>query len=547
MIAEESRRQSRFGCALSFLIFRLVPLILVVAIVWTGWQVLAAVNTTAAQSGRFEERQDDYAATATALAVPGVAQSDRSYAQLVQFATNTPEADLVEPTAVPDTPVAASTQSADIPTLSAETIEIDLPDFVAPSSADEGMEIAGTAVPTQVPLIQRDYPLVNILLLGGDDSMFEDGTVRTDVMIIVSINTETRTVSMLNLPRDLFVYIPTPTMTRLNTVYGIGESMGWQPDGGFGLMAQTIFYNLGIRVHYYARVDFDGFIDIIDTLGGVNMAVDCAYQDYALLGGAEVPSAAVLADEETMLWTLPVGYYRMSGQEALWYVRTRNTSRDEFDRGRRQQQLLRSLLSEALENGTIQQLPSLWDQAMQVIDTNLTLDVMLSLAPIAFELDPSKIESFTMIRTYHTTPWQPPSGPFAGQAVQLPNYEPIRDLLVDFYQPPTSTRLSLSQSSIAVYNGTEKENFDLIAVERLRGLGYNAIGYGPADQQNYTDTIVIDQIGEDKGSLRNDIAHELNVSSENVQIQLDPNREADYKVVLGSNYNSCSGNVVPVE
>ena len=103
---------------------------------------------------------------------------------------------------------------------------------------------------------------MNILLLGGDDSLFQDGTIRTDVMMVVSLNLETRTVSLLNLPRDLFVYVPTPTMARLNTVYGIGEAFGWT-DGGFGLLAQTIFYNLGIRVHYYARVNFDGFVDIV--------------------------------------------------------------------------------------------------------------------------------------------------------------------------------------------------------------------------------------------------------------------------------------------
>jgi hypothetical protein len=172
---------------------------------------------------------------------------------------------------------------------------------------------------------------------------------------------------------------------------------------------------------------------------------------------------------------------------------------------------------------------------------------MLQLAPIAFELDPSKIESFTMTRTYHTTPWQPPSGPFAGQAVQLPNYEPIVDLLNDFYQPPTSTRLSLSQSSIAVYNGTGQENLDLVAMERLREQGFNAVAYGPAERQDYVDTVVIDQIGDDKDSLLDVIALELNATGDNVQTQLDPNREADYKVIVGQNYNSCTANVIPIE
>lgn len=541
MTQNTTSTSSRLGCVIHLVLFRVLPIVLIMAIAWTGWQVIAAQSDQTNAQSSVDARQADYASTATALSVPveGVSRDD-GY-QLVQFATNTPDADDVASTATPE----PDSQAQSTPTPYEGTIEVDLPDFYVPPGAEEGQIISGTAVPTQVPLIQRDYPLVNILLLGGDDSLFQDGTIRTDVMMVVSLNLETRTVSLLNLPRDLFVYVPTPTMARLNTVYGIGEAFGWT-DGGFGLLAQTIFYNLGIRVHYYARVNFDGFVDIIDTLGGVDMAVDCAYQDYALID-TEIPEGAYLADEEAGLWTLPVGYYRMSGREALWYVRTRNSSRDEFDRGRRQQQLIRSILSEALDSGTIQQLPTLWDQVTQVVDTNLTLDVMLRLLPIAFELDPAKIVSYSMVRTYHTTPWQPPEGPYAGQAVQLPNYQPIHDLLYDFYQPPTSTRLSLSQSSIAVYNGSPQPDLDLVAVQRLREQGFNAVAYGPAASTDYVDSVVIDQIGDEKDSLSTDIGHELNIISENILMQLDTNREADYRVIIGSNYNSCTANVLPVE
>ncbi|MCA9887842.1 MAG: LCP family protein [Anaerolineae bacterium] len=542
MTQNRVRPLSRLGCVANLLFFRIVPFLLIVAIVWTAAQVFSSQNDQSAQASSIDARRADYAATATALSVPVEDVRRQDGFQLVQFVTNTPSgSDEEAPTETP----AAVQEVLPTPTPVDGNIQVDLPDFFVPPNAQEGQVISGTLVPTQVPLIPRDYNLVNILLLGGDDSLFQDGSIRTDVMIVASLNLDTRTVSLLNLPRDLFVYVPTPTMARLNTVYGIGEAFGWT-DGGFGLLAQTIFYNLGIRVHYYARVNFDGFVDIIDTLGGVDMAVDCAYQDYALID-TEIPEGAYLADEEAGLWTLPVGYYRMSGREALWYVRTRNSSRDEFDRGRRQQQLLRAILRETLDSGTLQQVPTLWDQVTQVVDTNIPLDVMLSILPIAFELDPARIKSYTMIRTYHTTPWQPPEGPYAGQAVQLPNYQPIHDLLYDFYQPPTSTRLSLSQASIAVYNGTDKPDLDLVAVQRLREEGFNAVAYGPSDATDYADSVIIDQIGDEKGSLNVDIGHVLNITPENMLIQLDPSRQADYRVIIGSNYNSCSANVVPVE
>ena len=71
---------------------------------------------------------------------------------------------------------------------------------------------------------------------------------------------------MLSLPRDLLVYIPSGRMGRLNTAYGIGENLSWDPGGGFGLLRQTLFYNFGINVHYHARVNFSGFEAVIDRL-----------------------------------------------------------------------------------------------------------------------------------------------------------------------------------------------------------------------------------------------------------------------------------------
>lgn len=88
------------------------------------------------------------------------------------------------------------------------------------------------------------------MLLGVDSELTGVAVDRTDTMIIVSINRTTNTVSMLSLPRDLYVYIPGWTMQRLNLAFTHGEQVGWTGEG-FGLLRQTIFYNFGINVHYY--------------------------------------------------------------------------------------------------------------------------------------------------------------------------------------------------------------------------------------------------------------------------------------------------------
>ena len=122
--------------------------------------------------------------------------------------------------------------------------------------------------------------LLNILLLGNDGEITNDGFLRTDTMIVVSINRTAGTVAMLSLPRDLYVYIPGWTMQRLNLAYIHGQAGGW-PGGGFGLLRQTLLYNFGINVHYYAMVNLTGFKAIVDAVGGVDLAVDCAIEDLA--------------------------------------------------------------------------------------------------------------------------------------------------------------------------------------------------------------------------------------------------------------------------
>jgi LCP family protein required for cell wall assembly len=373
---------------------------------------------------------------------------------------------------------------------------------------------------------------MNILLMGNDGELTDDGFIRTDTMIIVSINRDAGTVSMLSLPRDLLVYIPGWTMQRLNLAYIHGEAAGWT-DGGFGLMRQTILYNFGINVHYYAMVNLTGFRAIVDAVGGVALAVDCAIEDLPLIG-ADMPAAALPPDEEGYR-ILPVGYYEMTGGEALWYARSRHTG-IEFDRGRRQMQVLRAIWRKARDTGLLQNLPTLWSEGIQYTETNLTLEDMLGLLPLAASLDPSRIENFHFLRLYHTTPWTMPDG----SNVQLPIYDTIRPMLEDFYTPPTTNQTAVEGARIRVQNGTTNADWDRVAAERLAYSGFLATASGSAAASDYSETILIDYTGSDKGSSLQEIASILNVRPENIRIEPAADREVDFDVILGANYNSCT-------
>ncbi|MBN1680567.1 MAG: LCP family protein [Anaerolineae bacterium] len=395
-----------------------------------------------------------------------------------------------------------------------------------------------TAIPTALPRLRSydtsgtPYRLLNILLIGNDGDVIPgDPSFNTDTMIIVSINRDTNTVSMVSLPRDLYVYIPNWTMQRLNLAYGRGEAIGWT-DGGWGLIRQTVLYNFGIELHYYAMVDFEGFEEIINSLGGVDIAVDCPIEDYRYQGPGE---DGVPGEEDYELWTIPVGVHHMDGDLALWYARSRRNTID-FDRGRRQQQILRAIWATAKNSGLITQIPDLWDQMTSVVETNMPLSEIIPLLPLALSMEPNDITNHFFRKNVETMAWQPPDGSY----VQLPdpNGGMLR-LMEDFLTPPTANRLRLENARIEIFNGTGNESWDLVATDRLIWEGFVPQAMGQSENGPQPETVIYDYTGNSKGSSLNELVKYLNIQPDNIILEPDPNRTADFKIVLGENYNSC--------
>src|SRR5688572_7292038 len=110
---------------------------------------------------------------------------------------------------------------------------------------------------------------VNILLLGLDRRP-DESISRTDTMILVTVDPDAKIAGMLSIPRDLWVSIPGYAEDRINKAYFNGDRDKY-PGGGPALAMKTVQYNLGVPVHFYAQIDFEGFRDIIDTLGGIDI------------------------------------------------------------------------------------------------------------------------------------------------------------------------------------------------------------------------------------------------------------------------------------
>jgi LCP family protein required for cell wall assembly len=411
-----------------------------------------------------------------------------------------------------------------------------------------------TAIPTPVNPVPVPEGVVNIMLLGSDRRE-DDGGYRTDTIIIVSINRKAGTVNMLSLPRDLYVYIPGWTMNRINAADARGASVGWK-GGGPGLLKETLLYNFGITVHYYARVDFTSFQKIVDVIGGIDVPVDCAIQSWMLksprLTRADFSNyddwVNYTGDENNYeIHTVPVGVQHMDGYTALWYARVRkgvepNQSYTDYDRARRQQQVLRAIFNQSQTMGLVPKLPDLWMQYNDLVETDMGLGNLLQLAPIAADMNNSKINSYVLTPDL-LTPWTVPTD---GSSVLLPNPGAVEQLVTIAMQPPSENYLVNNTVKVEVRNGTSVERLDEVAADRfIREGGMLVVTTGFADNQSYPNTVIYDYTGSKKARQLVRLQHLLHIADKDVIVQPDPNRTFDYLVILGADYlnRTCTYNV----
>jgi len=351
------------------------------------------------------------------------------------------------------------------------------------------------------------------------------------VIILVSVNKRENTVAMWHLPRDLLVYIPNHTMDRINLAFAYG-ARGDFPGGSFGLFKETILYNLGIELDYYARADFDDFQMIVEKLGGLEVSVDCAISDWRLID----PELDPTVEENWEYYTLPIGRQKLEPYMALWYARSRQTTND-LDRGRRQMDLLRAMWYQARETGLFEQVTELWPEAAAIIDTNMTLTDVLGFVPLAASLDMSNIARYSGSVGVHYTAFKTPDD---GREVFLPNRDELIPLIKDFLTPPTANRLSRRATTVEVVDASAWNiGFDAVAADRLAWEGFAAQRGGASGGPARDLTVLYDYTGQTKGSVLDDLMRVLRVGEAQVIVEPNPNRDVDFRVEIGRGYNSC--------
>jgi len=220
----------------------------------------------------------------------------------------------------------------------------------------------------------------NYLILGTDRR--EGWTSwRTDTVIIIGIDRAKNRAAVFSIPRDMYVQIPDYGWGRINQVDYLGEQRSGE-GGGPALISQVLSNTLGISTNHWVRLQMDGFVSIVDAIGGVNVHLDCAFYE-------------PIFNLDTQAWdyfTLPAGDVKLDGETAYWFVRLRYRESD-IGRGRRQRQFLWGLRDQLQNANLVVRFPELWGIFQNKVSTDLSLLELIELARYGGSLDPANVRA----------------------------------------------------------------------------------------------------------------------------------------------------------
>jgi LCP family protein required for cell wall assembly len=389
---------------------------------------------------------------------------------------------------------------------------------------DTSLPTPPTSIPEPAKQIGKPGEVVNIALLGNDIRWAQGG--RTDAIMLLSLNKESGEVSLLSIPRDLFVVIPGWTMNRINLALPHGHGQNYAGGGG-GLLKDTIEYNLGISVDYYVRIGFDGFVSVIDHFGGVEVVVNCPITDWKLKSNDLDPTI----EDNWMLFTLNYGTQHLDGETALWYVRSRRTSND-FDRGRRQQKLLRALAQQVQEDISLLDIPALWASHEDFIETDLTPSEIFDIARFLGNFDQLEVRHF-LLAGETVRQWTIPA---TGDSVQLLDSKLAGEVIEGFAQPSALNQAHRAPVTVIVETN-DPIMFRQVA-ENLSWYGFMPV-FKYRESQAPTQTTIVYHGTSLKGAFPELLSWIFRQESADIVLDSDSLENNDYDVLLGQNHDPC--------
>lgn len=414
---------------------------------------------------------------------------------------------------------------AGLPSIDTAAVDHSAPIAAMDSNATPDPDLAAAPAETAQPR----SPAVNVLFLGTDERADEEeGPLRTDTIILATLDLDSQTAGMLSLPRDLWVPIPNFNITtKINTAYGLGASNNYA-GGGPQLVMDTVSSFVGQEVPYYVRVNFDGFEKMIDLIGGIDIDVPKTIHD------DKYPTD----DYGYETFHLDAGLQHMDGETALKYARTRNVD-DDYSRSRRQQDVIRAILEKVRSANMLPTLlsnaPTLLSTFANSFSTNMPLDKMIELATAVVENPPQEVRQLVLDSRYGEETYSD-----QGAWILLPDRAKVRAAVNTFFTPPAlSSTESIADATdpaavnIELLNGAGVPGLAAEVRDLLEARGWHIASIGDADRGDYTQSVLINY-GVSEAMIQQ-VSNALGMQPALASVSgLNPNTHIDMRIVLGT-------------
>jgi len=324
---------------------------------------------------------------------------------------------------------------------------------------------------------------VNILAMGMGGPG-HDGPYLTDTIIVISIKPSTGEVGLISLPRDMIVQLNKNNWVKINSVYALNKAEN-ETDAAL-VTSQIIEKTLNLPIHYYGVIDFKGFEEFIDNIGGIMVNVENGFVDN------QYPTD----DFKTTTVSFTAGTQLMDGQTALIFARSRhgtNFEGSDFARSRRQQLILQAVKEKVFKFSTLlspQKLGSIYKLIDDSVETNLSIWQVIKIAKMVQNTDEDKIYRFVLDDSPESL--LEPDFTEDGAWILKPkdgNFQAVQRLVDNIFNIGF---IKEEAAKIEIQNGTLTPGLAYWTAVHLERLGYNIIKYENAQTNDYQKSIIYD-------------------------------------------------------
>ncbi|HHW56898.1 MAG TPA: LCP family protein [Clostridia bacterium] len=363
--------------------------------------------------------------------------------------------------------------------------------------------------PSDISLMQRggenkqqNLTRINVLILGLDETSLTDPK-RSDTMMVISYEPKTNKAYILSIPRDTRVQIPNYGIQKINAAY---------PIGGPRLSMDIVSQLIGQPVDYYVRIGYEGFKQLVDEIGGVemNVPIDMNYDDYA--GGLHIH--------------LKKGIQLLDGEKALQLVRFRHGyAEQDLERVKVQRDFLLAVFEKIKSPVTMVKVPTILKTINQYVETNIPPTLILKYMEYALKVDKSNIKTATLPGTPEY---------IDGIAYYITDAAEIKQFMSDLNNSLESKKNDVTADKkirVEVLNGCGIQGAATRTADLLRQQGYEVVKIGNIEGTIYNTTQIIDRTNDKK------VVEELRKILKNAIIvqDLKGNNNADITIILGKN------------